>query len=188
MTLNLSAYPLCAKSLHFQRVRLDEAGFTLYWAAACVSNEFSDEAMEKYGGFDFDDRSDENGDRMLARLELMLVERERRSARKHAKRNATSEAKAAEKETFERVTAFLGTYGLKPSLFVTHEDYWNAAAKLWPGKIVKPAALTMDGLLSQIVAIPKKERSALARANIAKVPQKILSENHPTIRNRGLAA
>jgi hypothetical protein len=71
---------------------------------------------------------------------------------------------------------------------VTHEDYWNAAAKLWPGKIVKPAALTMDGLLSQIVAIPKKERSALALANISKLPLKIVSLNHPTIRNRGVAA
>lgn len=188
MTLNLSAYPLCAKSLHFQRVRLDEAGFTLYWAAACVSAEFSDEAMAKFGGFNFDDHSDENGEHLLARLELMLVDRARRSGKTAAKLQARAQKQDSDKLTFDRVTAFLGTYGLKPSMFVTHEDYWNAAAKLWPGKIVKPQALTMNGLLSQIVAIPKKERSALARANVVKFSREVLSLNHPLIRNRGVAA
>lgn len=184
--INISAYPRCAKSLHFQRVNMNETGFTLYWAAACVSAEFSDDALDKEGGFNFDDRSDENGARLLAKLEQMLVERSQRT--KSTRSKFDNKAKTADKDTFNRVTAFLGTYGVKPSLLVTHEDYWNAAAKLWPGKVVKPQALTMDGLLSQIVAIPKKERSAMARANITKLPLKIVSLNHPTIRNRVVTA
>lgn len=186
--IDMSAYPRCLASLHFQRCNLAETGFTLYWAAACVSAEFSDDVLEKAGGFNFDDRSDENGARLLSRLEQMLAERQQRSKGKHARRNEAKKTQSSDKQTFDRVTAFLGTYGVKPSLLITHEDYWNAAAKLWPGKIVKPAALTMDGLLSQIVAFPKKERSALARANIIKLPRGIVSSSHPTIRNRVVAA
>lgn len=183
MTLNLKAYPLCAKSLHFQRVRLDEPGFSLYWAAACVSAEFSDEALDKFGGFNFDDRSDENGEHLLARLELMLVDRQRRTEKTKAKLQSRSQKQESDKHDFDRVTAFLGTYGVKPSLLMTHEDYWSAAVKLWPGKIVKPAALTMAGLLSQIVAIPKKERASMARLNVRKLPREILSFNHPNVRS-----
>jgi hypothetical protein len=169
--IDLARYPLCAKSLHFQRVNLAETGFTTYWAAACVAGEFTDEALEKFGGFNFDDRSDENGQHLLARLELMLVARQERSRKSTAKRQAHTQKQEDDKLTFERVTAFLGTYGLKPSQFVTHEDYWTAASALWPGKICKPAALTMSGLLAQITAIPKKERSSLARRNFPLIPQ-----------------
>jgi hypothetical protein len=171
--LNLSAYPQCAKRLHFQHVRLDETGFNAFWAAACVADEFKDEDLTEFGGFDFDTVTEENGYRQLGRLEQFMAHR-----RVVAKQNENSPAfvarqkarAAVDKALFDRLKAFLGAYGLKPSAMQTDDDYWLCAMTLWPS-ITRAESAGLGSILNQIEKMTKKGRSRIARENYHKVPR-----------------
>lgn len=161
MTLNLSPYPQCAKRLHFQRCRLDEQGFNAYWASLCVAEDFTDEALTKFGGFNFDDRSEENGYRHLGLLEQFMAGRYRRAnLRKHDIEGTANR---------ERVKSYIGAYGVKTGKIASDDEFWAVAAVLWPERIVKPAVPKMADLVSQIEAISKAERK-MARDNRKRLP------------------
>jgi len=157
--LDISAYPNCAKRLHFQRVNLDEKGFGAFWAAACVAEDFADEALTEYGGFNFDDRSEENGYRQLDRLEEFM-----RYRRQLAKENENSPAyerrynpvRSVERE---RIKSIIGSCaGIKSGKIASDDELWAVAAALWPDHIVKPAVPKLSDLVSQIDAMSKDER------------------------------
>lgn len=170
--IDVSAYPLCAKALHFQRVNLGEAGFTKYWAAACVAAEFSDKALTD-AGLDFDDRSDANGEALLGKLEQLLA---KRSGRMAEIKGTLSKAKD-DKASRDRIRAFLGSQGVKTGYIANDGEYWTIAATLWPGHIEKPSTPSLAALLSQIDVIGRKLRSKLAKDNFSKLPNHLKSEN-----------
>ena len=76
--MNISAYPRCASRLKHQRANLSETTMNEYWAAVCVAVDISDKALKRFGGFNFNDRSPENGRRLLARLEQFIASRQKR--------------------------------------------------------------------------------------------------------------
>lgn len=154
MTLNVSAYPQCAKILHFQKANLSEAGFSKYWAAVCVVSDLPDAQLTEFGGFDFKDRSDKNGAKLLSRLEEFLTKR--------AQRYAANSFSAS-----EGLKALLGARGIKTTMLKSEEDYWIAAETLFPGKISRTEGIT--ALYNQIHGIPKKERKRLGTANLKNV-------------------
>lgn len=153
--ISLAAYPQCATRLRFQRANLNEESFTLYWAAACVAFDLSDTLLTEYGGFNFDDRSDANGKKLLARLESFLTER--------AQRTAANSVFAS-----EGLKAYLGSRGVKVSMLKSENDFWLAAETLFPGKISRAGGFS--SLYVQISSIPKKERQRLGHANLRNVP------------------
>jgi hypothetical protein len=167
MTLNLSSYPQCAKHLHFQRCRLDEQGFTAYWAAACVAEDFKDKDLTEFGGFDFDDRSDENGYRQLGRLEEFMAHRRRITKQGEDSDAFLERRRMAASDGFERVKAFLGAYGVKTGKIASDDEFWAVAEVLWPGRIQKPAVATFSELLKQITAITKQARKSVFRLTCA---------------------
>jgi len=160
MTLNVSAYPQCAKILHFQKANLSEAGFTKYWAAVCVVSDLPDAQLTELGGFDFKNRSDSNGAKLLSRLEQFLTHRAQRYA---ANSFAASEG----------LKALLGARGVKTSMLKSEEDYWVAAETLFPGKISRIEGIT--ALYNQIFGIPKNERKRLSAANLKNVRREWVS-------------
>lgn len=153
--LNLSAYPQCERTLRFQRANLNDPLMNHYWAAACVASVQSDTLMTEFGGFNFDDRSPENGKKLMQRMETFLVERSQRAAANHAFAS-------------EGLKSLLGSRGVKTSALVSDDDYWLAAETLFPGKINRTGG--MSSLYVQITAIPKKERGALGRENLSRLP------------------
>lgn len=161
--INVSAYPLCAKKLKFQRVNLDEPTMTKFWAAVCVADDCLDEQLTDFGGFDFNDRSPENGGRLLKRLEEFLAQRQQRYAKNSVR------AKLAD----DGLIAMLGSRGIKTSMLKSEDDYWTAAEILFSGRIKRNGGLT--SLYTQIHAIPKKQRKALANENLRKLPADWLS-------------
>jgi hypothetical protein len=157
---------MCAQRLHFQRCNLAETGFNAYWAAACVADAFTDEALTEFGGFDFDTRTEENGYRQLGRLEQFMAGRRRRAnLRKHDVEGTANR---------ERVKAFIGAYGVKTGKIASDDDFWAVAEVLWPGRIVKPTVPKMADLVSQITAISKADRK-VARENSRRLPAHIRS-------------
>lgn len=171
MTLNLTAYPQCAQRLHFQRANLNEAGFTNYWAAACVASGLSDTLLTDFGGFDFDDRSDANGKKLLSRLEQFFADGSQRAAG-----NSVFAS--------EGLKAFLGSRGVKTSELKTEDDYWTAAEILFSGRIKRTGGFS--SLYLQIQSIPKKERGALGRSNVHKLPVEWLGklvDRRPSLRS-----
>lgn len=153
--LNLSAYPQCARLLHFQQTNLSDPLMTHYWAAVCVASGQSDTLLTDFGGFNFDDKSPANGKRLLARLEEFLTDRSQRSAGNFAYAS-------------EGLKALLGSRGVKTSALKSEDDYWAASEILFPGHISRLGGFT--SLYVQITAIPKKQRGALGRANLRLLP------------------
>lgn len=164
--IDVSAYPACAARLRFQRTNISEEGMTLFFAAVCVADGFSDETLAKFGGFNFEDRSDENGRKLLARLEAMIGK-----GRAQSTADETKEAEVS-------VTARLGAYGVKMSRLYTLEDYWLAATTLFGSDCIarQPKVRDIVTLHRLISAIPKKQRSKLARMNFKKLPSDWTSE------------
>lgn len=158
--LNVSAYPRCAKRLEFQRANLAEVGFTKYWAAVCVAFDLSDSQLTEFGGFDFDDRSDKNGGKLLSRLEKFLNERGKRTVANYAFAS-------------EGLKALLGARGVKTSMLKSEDDFWTAAEIMFPGCIKREGGF--GSLYVQINTIPKKQRKRLCDANIRKLPAEWLS-------------
>lgn len=148
--INVSAYPLCAKKLKYQRVNLDEPTMTKFWAAVCVADDCVDEQLTDFGGFDFDDRSPANGARLLKRLEEFLVQRQQRYAKNSFRAD-------------QGLVAVLGANGVKTSMLKGENDYWTAAETLFPGHIKRNGGFT--SLYVQIHSIPKKQRPKIAKAN-----------------------
>lgn len=170
--LNLSAYPQCAKRLHFQRANLADEAMNAFWAAACVADEFTDAALVKFGGFDFDDRSEENGYRQLARLEQLMASRKAKDESAAFIRRQEAE----QKDIRERAKALLGSNGVKVSRLVSDDEYWQAASILWPGHVSKPDVATLPEFIKQVSAIGKKVRPKMARENLKRLPARWISE------------
>lgn len=172
MTLNLAAYPQCASRLHFQRVNLADELMKPIWAAVCVAEDFKDKDLTKFGGFNFDDYSDENGYRQLGRLEQFMAARreEQNTAAFHRKQEAE------QKDIRERAKAFLGSIGIKVSKLASDDEYWAVAAILWPGHVNKPDRPTFADFVKQISSMNKKARPRLARENLKHVPSHLVSD------------
>ncbi|ENN86040.1 hypothetical protein RHSP_31761 [Rhizobium freirei PRF 81] len=162
--INVSGFPLCAKRLQFQRAKLNDDGMTHYWAAVAVATDLDDEKLTKFGGFDFNDMSEDNGQKLLGRLELFI---KAGLANRKAKSGA-GDMTAAETS----IRAFLGSNGVKVSKLNGIEDYWRAARILW-GDLVQESPKVRDvyTLVFQLNRIPKKQRPKTARANVSKLPQ-----------------
>jgi hypothetical protein len=163
--INLSAYPLCAKRLEFQRANLAENGFNRYWAAVCVAFDLSDSQLTVFGGFNFDEVSDKNGGKLLSRLEAYLSERGKKAVANYAFAS-------------EGLKALLGSRGVKTSMLASEDDYWAAAEIMFPGSIKRERGLS--SLYIQINAIPKKLRKKLCGENIRKLPDEWLSAHLDT--------
>jgi hypothetical protein len=159
--LNVAAYPHCARILHYQQANLADPAMTYYWAAACVASAQSDTLMTEFGGFNFDDRSPENGKKQLVRMEAFLRDKGHQSARNHTLAS-------------EGLKALLGSRGIKTSELKSEDDYWTAAETLFPGHIKRIAGLS--SLYTQITAIPKKLRGELGRANLGRIPEEWLGK------------
>lgn len=159
--MDLSAFPACAKRLGFQGALKDPA-LNSYWAAVCIAEDFADDRLAKFGGFNFDLRTEANGYQLLARLERLIKSGNRSNKAKSDVKGIS----AAE----ESVRATLGAFGVKTSKLNGFNDYWTAALFLWPTHI-SPSSKdnTMETLRFQISRISKKQRSK-ARANIAMLP------------------
>lgn len=160
--INVTSFPMCAKRLEFQRVQLDDPAMTTYWAAVNVASNISDEKLAEFGGFDFDDRSEENGLRLLSRLEKYI--RQGRDVQAKSDIGGMTEAENS-------VRAFLGAFGVKVSRLSGIEDYWTAARILWPAGIEdRPKIKDVYTLRFQISRLSKKQRSKSARENRGKLP------------------
>jgi len=162
--INVAGFPLCAKRLQFQRAKLNEVGMTSYWAAVCVASDIDDEKLVAFGGFDFNDMSEDNGRKLLGRLEQFI------SAGLDAKKakSDTGSLTAAEMS----VRAFLGANGVKVSKLSGIDDYWTAARALWGDKIeASPKVRDAYTLAFQINRIVKKQRSRLARENYSNLAE-----------------
>lgn len=159
--INVAAYPFCAKRLAFQNANLADPAFTSYWAAVCVADEYSDEKLAEYGGFNFDNRSEANGYLLLGRLEQFI--------RKNASKAKSDKGEYGPVEA--SVRAFLGANGVKVSKLNGVMDYWTAAMVLWPVHITTTQKdQNVETLRFQINKIPKKARGRLARKNADGLP------------------
>ncbi len=156
--IDVSAYPECAKRLHFQRANLAEPAMNAYWAAVCVAEDFADDSLADFGGFNFERRTEANGYLLLGRLEQFI----RSDRRRKASQAALAECEAS-------VRSYLGANGVKVSGLKGISDYHAAAIVLWP-PFISPTMPDMKTLRSQINGIPKKQRSKLARKNVSGLP------------------
>ncbi|MFB9952068.1 hypothetical protein ACFFP0_24735 [Rhizobium puerariae] len=168
MSLDVSAYPACANKLRYQRADLTDPLMNHFWAAVCVATEYRDAELAEFGGFDFNDRSPENGRIQLGRLEQFIA----------ARGNAPRRQKTVQRAAHDGVQAMLGARGIKTSMLVTDADFWTAAETLFPGCIKRKGGL--DKLHKQMIAIPKKQRHALANENLHRLPADWISKaaNH----------
>ncbi|WP_267550328.1 hypothetical protein [Rhizobium rhizogenes] len=161
--INVSGFPLCAKRLQFQRAKLSEPAMTPYWAAVCVVFDIDDEKLVAFGGFDFNDMSEGNGQKLLGRLEQFI----RAGLANRKAKSDVSNMTAAETS----VRAFLGSNGVKVSKLAGIEDYWRAARILWAELVEEnPKVRDVYTLVFQLNRIPKKQRPKLARKNIEALP------------------
>ena len=156
--IDVSPYPMCAARLNFYRANIAEQGFTYYWAAVALVADISDKALKRFGGFDFSDKSDENGKRLLARLDQFIRKSLPKKAKSGKGRMIPAEAS---------VRAILGANGIKVSKLGGITDYWIAAQSLWPDHVeVRPKVADITALNLQLQSIPKKVRGRSAKANI----------------------
>ncbi|XHE14049.1 hypothetical protein PCC82_04685 [Agrobacterium deltaense] len=156
--IEASTHPRCTKRLQINFTNMNDPLMNDYWAAVIVADFCDDEALEDFGGFDFDDRSAGNGRNLLDRLEVCIAQKRHRIVRL---------------EVPSGLVAMLGARGIKTSMLKTEGDYWSAAMTLFPGILKRKAGLY--ALHSQIVRIPKKERKRLADENLKKVKAEWLS-------------
>lgn len=162
--MNIAALPLCASNLKFKKIKMTDLHMTPFWAAVCIAEDFKDRSLREFGGFDFNDTSDENGVRQLTRLEHFMASRKRKNAPK----------KAAEDDK-NNVQAFLGSQGIKTSELQSVGDFWLVASILWPEQISKMTIIDFPCLRAAIQSMSKKDRSYFAKSNRSKVPEKYLS-------------
>lgn len=163
--MNLSAFPACAKRLEFQKANITDPAMNAYWAAVCIAEDFSDDRLARFGGFNFDLRTEANGYKLLGRLESLI-----RSSRAVKAKSDVNGMSAAE----NTVRATLGAFGVKVSKLEGLADYWAASSALWPSYIVPPEKDSerygdIDTLRFQIARLSKKQRK-VARQNVGKLP------------------
>lgn len=161
MTLNVSAYPLCATRLRFQRADLNDPLMNHYWAAVCVADEIRDRDLADFGGFNFNTRTDENGRELPSNLEKLLAKRQQ---------NRAANSSFASNE----LRAMLGARGIKTSKLESENDYWTVAETLFAGRIKRTGG--MSDLLLQICRINKKDRARLTAANLKNIDPDLLSD------------
>lgn len=153
--MNVSRFPRCAVKLRYQKVNLSDPLMNHYWAAVNVAFDFRDAELAEFGGFDFSKVNDENGKKLMSRLEAFMVHREQRRAENYAFANDYLRAK-------------LGAYGVKTSQLRSENDYWVACEILFAGKVSREGGFT--SLLGQINEITKKERAVMVRQNYSRLP------------------
>lgn len=164
--INVSAFPLCAARLMWNRTSHDDPQMNHYWAAVIVASFCHDEALTTFGGFDFDDRSDANGVKLLARLEACI------RAGKH---------KVDKFIPPPALASLLGSRGIRTSGLRSEIDYVLAAHALFSPALKQDVAFA--NLVDEIKAIPKPVRKANATANIKFLPEDWVSEKrrHPEV-------
>ncbi len=162
MTLNVSAYPLCATRLRYQRADLNDPLMSHYWAAVCVADEIRDVELAEFGGFNFESRSAENGKLLMTNLEKLLMQRQQRRAG-----NSTFAS--------NELRAMIGARGIKTSKLESESDYWTVAETLFAGRIKRTGG--MSDLLLQICRINKKDRARLTAANLKNIDPEWLSDS-----------
>lgn len=156
--IDVSPYPMCAARLKFFRANLAEQGFTYYWAAVAIVADISDKALKRFGGFDFADKSDDNGKRLLARLDQFIKNGLPKKAK--SDKGGMSAAEAS-------VRAMLGANGIKVSKLAGVDDYWAVARVLWPGHVdERPKVADVYTLNFQLQKIPKKARGRSAKVKL----------------------
>lgn len=156
--IDASSHPRCIKRLDINFTNKTDPLMNDYWAAVIVADFCDDEALEAFGGFNFDDRSKENGRRLLDRLEVCIAQRRHRNFRI---------------EIPDGLVAMLGARGIRTSVLSTEQGYWSVAMALFPGHLIRKPGLS--SLHNQILRIPKKERKRLADANLRHVKAEFLS-------------
>lgn len=164
--IDLSPFPRCAKRLEFQRANLADPAMNAYWAAVCVADEIPEERIAKFGGFNFDLRTEANGYKLLSQLERLI-----KSGRRGLAKSDVNGKSAAEMS----VRALMGAFGVRMSKLKGLDDYWTAATTLWPSLIQEPGKDSeryrdMDSLRFQISRLSKKQRK-IARQNIELLPK-----------------
>lgn len=158
--INVSAYPLCASRLHFQRANLTEDGMTSYWAAVCIADEFTNQELADHGGINFGDHSETNGRKILTAFESLLLARQQRRVGQYA-------------FSHDGLRAMFGARGIMTSKLTSEVDYWTIGETLFPGRIERNGG--MAELYAQILRIPKKERKRLATDNLRRLPAEWIS-------------
>lgn len=161
--ISIDHLPACKKYLEINWTKFNEPHMNHFWASVIVADFCDDEALEAFGGFNFDDSSDENGKRQLARLEQCIRQRRHRSLKFKAP---------------DDLVALLGSRGVKTSQLTKAEDWWKAAEILFEfhvNRVQDPYSIAF-----QIRKIPKKQRKALADQNFRNLPPEWISdaENH----------
>lgn len=76
-------------------------------------------------------------------------------------------------DMWKSLNALLGVYGVKTSKLMSNQDYFTCADALWPGTTA--GAQSMAELQAKIKAMPTRERRAIAKRNIHRVPSCFLS-------------
>jgi hypothetical protein len=155
--ISLAAYPACERYLRSMRVDMTQKGMNAYYAALTVADNFDDEELTEAGTVNFWTM---DGDQCLAGVEAFLIQR-RPTASKY------SPIGGIERKDLDSLRAMIGVYHIETRRFDEY-SFWKTACQLWPDHIVRGERDTLTSLLRQIKAIPKKQRSALARANAKK--------------------
>lgn len=154
--LNWTKLPNCVERIKWSRTRRDD--IDAYTAAVLVASYCHDDAMAAFGGFDFSDRSDENGIALLRRLEACI------GAGRHKDKRS---------DFPNSLVSLIGARGVRTSELKSKADFVLAAQAIFSPAI--SGEVRFDGLEVAIKAIPKKDRKALADRNMRNLPSEWLS-------------
>lgn len=154
--INWSKLRNCAERIKWSRTKRDD--IDAYTAAVLVASYCHDDALAEFGGFDFTDKSDENGIALLGRLEACIV-----AGRHKDKRSDFPNS----------LVSLIGARGIRTSELRSKVDYVLAAQSLFAPAISED--VRFDGLEGSIKAIPKRQRKELADRNISHLPVDWLS-------------
>lgn len=151
IALNWSKLRNCAERIKWSRTKQDD--IDAYTAAVLVASYCHDDALTEFGGFDFDDRSEANGIRLLMRLEACIV-----AGRHKDKRGDFPNS----------LVSMIGARGIRTSELRCKADYVLAAQAMFAPAIGED--VRFDGLEAAIKAMPKRQRKDLADRNVAHLP------------------
>lgn len=151
MTIDWSKLRNCAERIKWSRTKRDD--IDLYTAAVLVASYCHDDALTEYGGFDFNDKSEANGARLLDRLEACI------KAGRHKDRSSDFRSS---------LVSLIGSRGVVTSELRSKADFVIVAQALFSPYIADD--VRFDGLEDAIKAIPKRRRKELADVNAAHLP------------------
>jgi hypothetical protein len=149
--INWIKFPQCAERIKWSRTKRD--GLEPYVAAVLVASYCHDDALTAFGGFNFDDTSDQNGLRLLERLEACI------GAGKH---------KDKYRDFPNSLVSLIGARGVRTSELKSKADFVLCGQALFSPDV--SGDVTFDGLEEVIRAIPKRRRKELADRNAPFLP------------------